>query len=156
MDGQDESKTTCMCKMYISRTTYIMAGHHIELNIRHEGEDVLHTFASIHQQAWYYLQQKVVLNITCSFSSPCVSLYYFNLLQIQLLAYLLTGNIKSSNMTPSDQLTMVRTLLYSHIWSCKVTNQSMHHSWNNACSSEQGSTEFQEEKRKLHKICQDK
>lgn len=53
MGGQDKSKTTCMCKMYISRTTYIMPGHHIELNIHvlKEGQDVLHMFASIHQQA---------------------------------------------------------------------------------------------------------
>jgi hypothetical protein len=51
MEGQDKSKTICMCKMYISRTTYIMSGHHIELNILKEGEDVLHMFASIHQQA---------------------------------------------------------------------------------------------------------
>lgn len=100
--------------------------------------------------------KRIVLNITCSFSSPCVSLYYCNLLQIQLLAYLLIGNIMSSNMTPNNQLKTVRTLLYSHMSSCKVTNQSMHHSWNNVCSSEQGSTEFQEEKRKLHRICQDK
>jgi len=50
MEGQDKSKTTCMCKMYIFRTTYIMLGHHIELNIL-KGEDVLYMFASIHQQA---------------------------------------------------------------------------------------------------------
>jgi len=51
MGGHDKSKTTCMCEMYISRTTYITPGYHIELNILKDGEDVLHMFASIHQQA---------------------------------------------------------------------------------------------------------
>jgi hypothetical protein len=51
MEGQDKSTTTCMCKMYICRTTYIIPGHHIEMNILKEGQDVLHMFASIHQQA---------------------------------------------------------------------------------------------------------
>jgi hypothetical protein len=58
-------------------------------------------------------------------------------------------------MTPNDQLMMAETLLYSHV-TLQVINQSMHHSWNIACSSEQDSKEFQEEKRKLHRICQDK
>jgi hypothetical protein len=35
-------------------------------------------------------------------------------------AYSRNSNIKSSDMIPHDQLTMVRTLLYSHMWSCKL------------------------------------
>lgn len=159
MGGHGKSKTTCMCKMYITRTTYIMPGYHTELNILKDGEAVLHMFASIHHQAWYCFQQTGCLKYHMLFFCLLVYPYITLILQIQLaclLTYLFTGNIKSSNMTPNDQLTTVRTLMYSHMWSCEVTNQSMHHSWNNACSSEQGSTEFQEEKRKLHRICQDK
>lgn len=57
--------------------------------------------------------KRVVLNITCSFLSPCVSLYNFTV--TDAVAHLLTGNIKSSIITLSDQLTTVRTLLYSHM-----------------------------------------